>query len=87
MHHDIATTAIVCLVRKDMDIDVSEYERLSNNTLGTKIKVKEQHFYCCSTLHSNSKVFNNEHNSYPKMSVKRPLACSWEVLYIDTELL
>jgi len=54
------------------DIDVSEYERLSNNTLGKKIKVKEQHFYCCSTFHSNSKVLNNEHNSYPKMSEAAP---------------
>jgi len=37
-----------------------------------QIKVKEQHFYCfycCSTFHSHSRVFNNEHNTYPKRSV------------------
>jgi hypothetical protein len=36
----------------------------------TQIKVKQQCFHCCSTFHSHSKVFNNEHVSYPKMSGK-----------------
>ena len=30
---------------------------------------------------SHSRVCNNEHNSYPKMSVKRPLVCRWAVLF------
>jgi len=42
----------------------------------TQNKVKEHLFYCCSTFHSHSRVFNNGHNSYPKMSVKRSIACS-----------
>jgi hypothetical protein len=29
----------------------------------------EQHFYCCSTFHSDSRVFNNEHNSCLNTSV------------------
>ena len=63
------------------DVDVNERERLSNFTnifipqLYTykQIKVKEQHFYCCFEFQSLSKVFNNEHASYPKMSVKQSL--------------
>jgi len=36
-----------------------------------------------AVLHfSHSRVFNNENNSYPKMSVKRPLACSWYILHL-----
>jgi len=65
------------LVRKDMD--VNEPERLSNITL--RHQVKEQHFYCCSTYHSQSKALNNELGSYPKMSMKQPLVCSWVVLF------
>ena len=41
----------------------NEHERLSNFTLRTKIKVKEQCFYCCSTFHSQSRVLKNENNS------------------------
>jgi hypothetical protein len=34
-----------------------------------------------AVLHfSHSRVFNNEINSYPKISVKRPLAYNWRVL-------
>ena len=62
------------VVRKDMDLNV--HERLSNMTLKTPIIVKEQYFYCCSTLHCYSGVFNNENNSYHKMSGKQPLVCS-----------
>ena len=43
-------------------------------------KLKEEDFYCCSTFHNHSRVFNKENNSYPKMSVKRPLTCSWAEL-------
>jgi hypothetical protein len=75
---------VACLlVRKDMD--VNEREWLSK-TLKTQIQVKEQHFIAvlsprdeifivldmCSAFHSHSRVFNNEINSYPKMSVKWP---------------
>ena len=42
-------------------MDVNEYERLFNIT---QMKVKEQHFHCCSTVHSHRKVFNSEKNSY-----------------------
>jgi len=65
-------------VRKVMD--VNEYERLSNITHKTQNEAKEHHFYCCSTFHSYSRVFNNESNSYTnKMSVKQTLAYSWAV--------
>ena len=30
----------------------------------------------CSAFHNHSSVFNNEYNSYPKMSSIRPIACS-----------
>ena len=43
--------------------------------LDTQIKVKEHHFYCCSTFDSHNGIFNYD-NSYPKMSVKLPVACS-----------
>ena len=48
-------------------------------------KVKEQGFYFCSTFHSHSRVFNDEHNSYPQMSVNWPLAGSWMVLFISAD--
>jgi hypothetical protein len=38
--------------------------------------VNEQDYYCCSTFHSHSRVFNNESNSYVKMSAKLTLASS-----------
>ena len=38
------------------------------------IKVKKHWFYCCSTLHTHSRVFNNDNKSYPKMKMKRPLS-------------
>ena len=44
--------------------------RLSNITLKTQIQVKEQCFYGCSAFNSHSGIYNNEQNSYPKMSVK-----------------
>jgi hypothetical protein len=62
-------------------MDVNEHERLSNITLKTQINVNEQRFYYCSMLHSDSRLFNNENNSYPQMSVKHQ-ASSWEVHYL-----
>ena len=60
------------LVRKDMD--VNEHERLSNCT--HKTQTKERNRDCIAVLHfSHCRVFNNEHKSYPKMSVKRALTC------------
>ena len=73
-------SAIVELVRKD--IDVNEHDKSSNLIL-KQIKEKLQTLYCRSAFHSHSRVFNNDHNSYPKMSVKWHLAiyslsvCSW----------
>ena len=49
-----------------------------------KIKLKEQRFYCCSTVYSYSRVFNNENNPCPKLSVKRPLACMNMMLRLKT---
>ena len=64
-------TIIFALYISKNDMDVNENERLSNFTLKTQINVKEQHFYWCSLFLSRSKVFNNEHSSYPKISVIR----------------
>jgi hypothetical protein len=36
-------------------------------------------FYCCSTFHSHSRISNNESNSYPKISLKRPLAYKYQL--------
>jgi hypothetical protein len=35
----------------------------------TQIKIKEHRFYRCFTFHSHSRVFSDEHNSYPQMCV------------------
>jgi hypothetical protein len=51
-------------------MDVNEHERLSNFTLRNILKVREQRFYYCSTLHSHSMVFNNEFITCSKMSEK-----------------
>ena len=61
------------LVRNYMDIN--DRENIKLYTL-TQVKAKEQHFYCCSTFHNHSRVFINENNSWPKMSVKQPLTCN-----------
>jgi len=48
----------------------------------TQINVNEQHLYCCSTFYSYSRVFNNEINSYIKMSVWWHLAftvCTYNI--------
>jgi hypothetical protein len=55
---------VMDVVRQDMD--VNEHDELSKFTLWHKLK--EQHFYCCSTYHC--RVFNNEQTSYAKMNVK-----------------
>jgi hypothetical protein len=63
------------------DLDVNEYERLSNITLWCKLKLTtEQCFYCCSTLHSRTMVFSNEIYSYSKMSVKRSTILQFSVI-------
>jgi hypothetical protein len=46
-------------------------------------KVKEQCFYCCSIFHSHRRVFNNKHNSYPKMSMNQPLTWNWEIHFMS----
>ena len=58
----------VILVGKDTD--VNEHERLPVSNIALGHKIKERHFYCCSTSHSHGSVFHNEHNSYPLMSAK-----------------
>ena len=55
---------------------VNEHERLSNITIRHKLDNKEQRFYCYYIFHSRSRVFNNENNSYPKMSMKLHLVFS-----------
>jgi hypothetical protein len=67
-----------------MNMDAREHVRLSNNTL-TQIKVKKQWLYCCSTFHSSCRPSNNEHKSYPKMSVKWLLDCSWTALFTSVD--
>jgi hypothetical protein len=66
---------------------MDEHEWLSNITLQHKIQIKvmkKNCFYWPSTFHSHSRAFNNEHNLYHKMSVKRPLvACSWLALCLQ----
>jgi hypothetical protein len=56
--------------------------RSLNTLLKCKYKLKFTVLQCCSTFPNHSRVFNNEQHSYPKMSVKRPLACSWVVLFM-----
>jgi hypothetical protein len=41
------------------DIDVNEHEKYESK--GTDF------VYCCSTFHSHSRVFNNQHNAYPEI--------------------
>ena len=41
-------------------MNVYEYERLSNITLKTQIKVKEQQCYCCSTFCYSLKIHKND---------------------------
>ena len=47
----------------------------------THITVREQPFYCCSTFHRHSRIFNNEQNSYHKMSVNLPLVFSLQTWF------
>jgi hypothetical protein len=46
-----------------MYMDVNEHERVETIQVYTltQIKVKKQCFYYCSTFHSHSRIFNNEH--------------------------
>jgi len=50
-----------------MDINITYYPNL--HLLKHKLKVKELPFYCWSEIHSHSRIFENEHNSFPKLSV------------------
>ena len=52
-------------------MDVIEHNRLSNIILGAVILLFFVGFFL--TFHSHSRVFNTEHDVYPKMVVKRPL--------------
>ena len=58
-----------------MAMDVTEYIRLSNFMLTHQLNRGT-----LLSLYSHSGVFNNEYNSYTKMSVKRSLVCSRGVL-------
>jgi hypothetical protein len=42
-------------------------------------------FLVDSPFHSHSRVFNIEHNSYPKMSIKQPLDWHWVVLFTSVD--
>ena len=61
-------------------MDINEQGRLSTITIKDKFKQRNtQRLYWCCAFHSHSRVFNNDQNSYPKMSEKRSLICSWAV--------
>ena len=45
-----------------------------------QIRIKEQCFYCCSIFHIHNWIFNNDHKSYPKVSVKISFLTS--IIYI-----
>ena len=75
-------------------MDVNEQDRLSNFTLKTQTKVKEQRLYWRSTFHSQSGIQQwaqlmpwNECDNAPMccMSVIMPLACSWAVLFTSVD--
>ena len=48
----------------------------------TQLKVKEQGFNRCSTFHSHSRLFNNEHKSFPKMIETAPNMQFIDALYL-----
>ena len=56
-------------------------------TLKKQIKAKDYCFYCCSTIHSQSRVSHNELNSYPKITMKRHLVCVSVVLFTTVDKL
>jgi len=58
------------------------WETIQHDTW-TPIKVKEKRFYYLSTFNSHSRFLNHGNNSYPKMCVKHPLACTWAKLFIS----
>ena len=53
----------------------------------TQTTVKKKVLFWCSIFHNHSRVFSNKNNSYPKMSMKQPLACSWAVLFTSIDKL
>ena len=44
-----------------------------------------QHFIAVHGFYSHNIIFNNDHNSYPKMSVKLSLTCSQTMLFISVD--
>ena len=59
VRYDNMCKTMILLVRTNTDID--EHEKLSN--ISPIHKLREQCFYCCSTLHRHSRTFNNEQDS------------------------
>ena len=57
------------------DTNVNEHVRLSKRTLEDS-KIEENHFYCCCTFQSHSRVFNNEHNSLQLSSFTEKMGSS-----------
>jgi hypothetical protein len=51
------------------NMNVSQQGRLSNFTFMHQLNYTEQSLYCCSIFHNYNRVFNNDHNSYHKMTV------------------
>ena len=66
---------------------VNDHERIFNITLRHKFKYKWTLIFCYSAFHSYRMVVNKEQNSYPKMrmKLKRPLTCSWGVLFTTVD--
>jgi hypothetical protein len=50
-------------------------KRLFKSTTETQIKIKKNGAFIAVLHFSHSRAFNNDHNSYPKMNMKRSLAC------------
>ena len=60
---------------------VSHGQTLSHNVVSSTPRKKRN----CSAFHCYGLIFNNKHNSYPKMSANRPLDCIWSVLVTSVE--
>ena len=61
----------VYMVLERIDMDVNEQYRLFIVTL--RHEYKQRNRDCCAKFLSHRRVFNNEQNPYPKMSIKQPL--------------
>ena len=73
LFHQDLKGKIQCYVSKK-EYGCLKHERPSKFILKTQIKVKEQLFNCCSIFYATIRIFNKEHISYPKVSIKTPLA-------------